>query len=88
MNLSVEVSMYPLQDGYKAMIKEFLAILDTHRNVLEFRTSNMSTRIFGDYDSVTNLLNLAMKKSIQDHGKIVFVCKYLEGDARDLSSYD
>lgn len=87
MQLSVEISMYPLQDGYKEKIKHFLEDLNASGEV-EIRTSNMSTRIFGDYDKVTDLLNSCMRRSMEEFGKIVFVCKYLEGDARQLSGYD
>lgn len=88
MNLSVELSMYPLQDGYKPMIKDFLEMLNSRADEVEIRTSNMSTRVFGDFDTVNSLLNDCMKKSMQRYGKIVFVCKYLQGDARELSGYE
>lgn len=88
MNLSVELSMYPLQNDYKPKIVTFLDYLNENANNVEIRTSNMSTRVFGDFDEVNKLLNGAMKKSMQDFGKIVFVAKYLEGDARELKNYD
>jgi len=88
MMLSVEISMYPLQDDYKPKIKDFLDDINAQATNVEIRSSNMSTRIFGDYDEVTTLLNLAMKTSMKEFGKIVFVCKYLEGDARELSGYE
>jgi len=65
MNLSVELSMYPLQDGYKPKIKDFLEMLNSHANDVEIRTSNMSTRVFGDFDAVTELLSNCMKESMQ-----------------------
>lgn len=91
MNLSVEISMYPLQDGYIPKINDFLDDINIRAvsdGDIDIRTSNMSTRVFGDYDAVSNLLTQAMKASMLKHGKIVFVCKYLQGDARDLSNYD
>ncbi len=88
MNLSVEISMYPLQDNYKAKIKDFLDHINQQAADVEIRTSNMSTRLFGEYDAVTALLNQAMQHSMKTHGKIVFVCKYLEGDARELRGYE
>ena len=88
MILSVEISMYPLQDGYKEKIKSFLDDINAQAGNVEIRSSNMSTRLFGDYDQVSGLLNKAMKSSMQQFGKIVFVCKFLEGDARQLSGYD
>lgn len=87
MHLSVEISMYPLQDGYKDKIKDFLAELNQKSEQIEIRTSNMSTRVFGEFDAVNALLNACMKESMQRYGKIVFVCKYLQGDARELSGY-
>jgi len=91
--LSVEISMYPLQENYKTKIKDFLVDLnaftnESPNNNIEIRTTNMSTRIFGEFDNVTQLLNCAMQRSMQLHGKIVFVCKYLEGDARELKDWD
>ena len=88
MKLSVELSMYPLQDDYKDKIKQFLSDLNGADFAVEIRTSNMSTRIFGDFDDVTQLLNQSMRQSMQEFGKIVFVAKYLQGDARELSGYD
>ena len=91
MNLSIEISMYPLQDGYKPKIKDFLNDLNERANEIgdiEIRSSNMSTRVFGEYSAVTQILDLAMQRSMKLYGKIVFVVKYLEGDARELTGYD
>lgn len=88
MNLSVEVSMYPLQDGYIPKIDDFLDDINQRGDGIDIRTSNMSTRLFGDYDQVSSLLGEAMKRSMQKHGKVVFVCKFIEGDARELEELD
>lgn len=88
MQLSVDISMYPLQEDYKTKIKAFLQDINSNADAVEIRTSNMSTRLFGDFQAVTDLLNAAMLESMQRYGKIVFVCKYLQGDARDLTGYD
>lgn len=91
MYLSVEISMYPLQDGYIPKIDDFLDDINTRAistGDVDIRTSNMSTRLFGEYDILSSLLSQAMKTSMQKHGKIVFVCKFLQGDARDLKNYD
>lgn len=89
MNLSVDISMYPLQEDYKTKIKDFLNKINANSgDQIEIRSSNMSTRIFGEYDAVNTLLTAAMKHSMAKYGKIVFVCKFIEGDARELRSYD
>lgn len=87
MQLSVEISMYPLQDEYKNKIKAFLDDINATDMDVEIRSSNMSTRVFGSFSDVTTLLNSAMLRSMEKFGKIVFVCKYLEGDARLLKNY-
>lgn len=88
MNVSVEISMYPLHDNYIPAIDAFLERLNQDANEVEIRTSNMSTRVFGEYQAVTSLLQASMEWSMQSHGKVVFVCKYLAGDARELEAYD
>ena len=71
-----------------AKIGEFLDDINRDAGEIEIRSSNMSTRLFGDYADVTALLDQAMLRSMQQHGKIVFVCKYLQGDARQLEGYE
>ena len=88
MYLSVEISMYPLQDGHIPKIDDFLEDINLHAENIDIRTSNMSTRLFGEYDAVSKLLIEAMQRSMQKHGKIVFVCKFIEGDARELDQLD
>jgi hypothetical protein len=88
MMLSVEISMYPLQDGYIDKIQAFLDDINQRAGNVEIRSCNMSTRLFGPFEDVTGLLNTAMMDSMQRFGKIVFVCKYLQGDARELNGYD
>ena len=80
--------MYPLQNDYKPKIKDFLETLNSNTSDIEIRMSNMSTRLFGEFDAVNNVLNTSMKESMERYGKIVFVCKYLQGDARQLSGYE
>lgn len=88
MNISVEISMYPLADNYIPPIDAFLRQLRQHENQIDIRTNNMSTRLFGDFDTVTKILNDAMKFSMQNKDKLVFVCKYLSADTRKLKDYD
>jgi hypothetical protein len=80
--------MYPLQEAYKEKIKAFLDEINQQAQDVEIISSNMSTRLFGEYNTVTHLLNASMLKSMQTYGKIVFVAKYLEGDARELKGYE
>ncbi|OCQ18172.1 hypothetical protein A7985_24840 [Pseudoalteromonas luteoviolacea] len=79
MQLSVEISKYPLNSDYIPFIKSFIERLNTHKG-LKVITNTMSTQIFGDYDDVMNVLQKEIKASYEQFGKCVFVCKFISGD--------
>jgi uncharacterized protein YqgV (UPF0045/DUF77 family) len=78
MELSVEISKYPLADDYKPAIKDFIdRLIATDGLVVECNT--MSTQVFGDYDLVMATLSTEMKRSYQQFGKAIFVYKMIPG---------
>jgi uncharacterized protein YqgV (UPF0045/DUF77 family) len=79
MKLSVEISKYPLNQDYIPFIKDFIDRLNAHEN-LSVITNTMSTQVFGDYDLVMAVLNQEIKKSYEQFGKAIFVCKFINGD--------
>ncbi|MCH8537666.1 MAG: hypothetical protein LAT66_07840 [Alkalimonas sp.] len=81
MQLSVEISKYPLADEYIGPIKAFLQQLGQQPD-LHVITNTMSTQIFGEYDVVMQALQQCMKWSFEQYGKVVFVCKFIPGDLR------
>ena len=86
--LSADVSMYPLHQDYKDKIKAFIDRIASNTQSVEIRSNNMSTRLFGEFDAVTEVLNAAMRYSMTEYGKMVFVCKFVEGDTRELKDWD
>lgn len=74
MGISVEISMYPLNEQYKTLIFKFIERLRAHKE-LEVITNNMSTRIFGDYDIVMPILQTEIKETFDDPNTIVMVLK-------------
>jgi len=76
MELSVEISKYPLADDYIPAIKSFIDRLNTVEG-LSVVTNTMSTQVFGDYDLVMNTLSQEMKRSYNEFGKAIFVCKFI-----------
>ena len=86
MNISVDISLYPLRDEFIPPIDDFIADLNTD-NTIEVQTNSMSTQIFGDYDQVMSLLQQAMKTSFEHWGKQVFVTKFLLGDTRASTGF-
>lgn len=81
MQLSVEISKYPLADDYITPIKGFIEQLNTYPD-LKVLTNTMSTQVFGDYDVVMQALQACIKWSFEHYGKVVFVCKFIYGDLR------
>ena len=79
MNITVDISMYPLDADYKPVIKAFI------RRLREFEgptlvTNQMSTQINGDFDVVTEAVNASMRETMEQQAKVVFVARYLNAD--------
>jgi hypothetical protein len=84
MKVSVDISLYPLNEDYIPAIKEFIEALPLHPDVIVTR-NDLSTQIFGDYDVVMDLIKSEIRKSWEKYGEGVFVIKYLLGDLRGLA---
>ena len=81
MQLSVEISKYPLTTEYIEPIRGFIAELNQQEG-LTVITNTMSTQIFGEYDTVMAALQRCIRWSFERYGKVTFVCKFLHGDLR------
>ncbi|MDX5405567.1 MAG: hypothetical protein LPK11_00820 [Chromatiaceae bacterium] len=81
MQLSVEMSKYPLADDYITPIKGFIEQLNQYPDI-KVLTNTMSTQLFGDYDTVMLALQACIKWSFEHYGKVVFVVKFIHGDLR------
>ena len=84
MRITVEVSLYPLNEAFVGDIREFILQLRQEAG-LEIHTNQLSTQIRGDYDDVTAALNRCMRYSMEKTGSVVFVVKYLNADL-DIST--
>lgn len=76
MEISVEISKYPLADDYIPAIKTFIERLNAIDG-LTVVTNTMSTQVFGDHVLVMNTLRDEMKLSWETFGKAIFVCKFI-----------
>ncbi|MEH6559499.1 MAG: hypothetical protein V7459_15620 [Oceanicoccus sp.] len=79
MDVSVEVSMYPLKDEYIPAIQSFIDRVNTYAE-LRVLTNTMSTQIFGEYDVLMNMMRDEMRRSYEQFGRAIFVCKFIQGD--------
>lgn len=81
MKVSVEISKYPLTSDYIEPIQGFIDELNKEQQ-MQVLTNTMSTQLFGDYDVVMVALQRCIRWSFERYGKVVFVCKFINGDLR------
>lgn len=63
MDISVDLTLSPLQDDYEKYIVDFIKVLrDSEFTVLE---NPLSTQIYGDYDTLMPFLNKEIKRSFE-----------------------
>lgn len=80
MQISVEISLYPLDQEYIPVIQDFIDRLKAHRQ-LNVLVNTMSTQVFGDYSEVLQILAQEMQTTHRHHcPKAPFVIKVLNGD--------
>ena len=79
MKLTVELSLYPLQEEYIPIIQAFIEAMGEHGD-LTIVTNAMSTQICGDYDRIFALIRQELKASYDRFGKQVLVCKFIPGE--------
>ncbi|MGH1388275.1 hypothetical protein, partial [Kordia sp.] len=69
MNISVELTLTPLQDDFETPIINFIKKLRTSEyTVLE---NPLSTQIYGDYDGIMKLLTAEVKTAFENEKNIL-----------------
>ncbi len=81
MQVSVEMSLYPLAENYLDTIKDFIERLNQHSE-LTILTNTMSTQVFGEMQDVMRLLGEEMELLFQNVPSNVLVCKFINKDLR------
>lgn len=76
MNITADISMYPLDADYKPAIKDFIRRLRS-RPGLTLVTNQLSTQVTGEFDAVTGAVNDCMRESMDGDTRVVFVARYL-----------
>lgn len=80
MNISIDISYYPLQEEFIPHILDFIDRINQHEE-LEAETNGMSTQIFGEYKYVMNAITQEIEKSFAlPHS--VFVLKIINADLK------
>lgn len=85
MKISVELTLTPLQDNYEPTIIAFIKSLRNSKlTVLE---NPLSTQIFGDYDTVMEILNKEMKVALEAIDAGLMYIKIVKTDRSDYEPH-
>ncbi len=82
MNISAELSLYPLDADYKPVIIDYIEALKQYEG-LEIRTHALSTEVFGDYATVMAAVQEATKAVFESSAAVILVARYLNRDRRE-----
>ena len=82
MQLSVEISLYPLREEYIPIIIDFIHRMQGYDEI-EMERCTTSTQLFGDYDRLMTILASELRYSWEHHGRSVLVAKFLCGDVSE-----
>ncbi len=83
MEISIELTFSPLQDDYEAHIITFIKRL--RASGLKIIENALATQIFGDYDTVMDVLHKEMKRSFEEIGIGLFYIKLVKTDRSEYA---
>jgi len=81
MQISVELTFSPLQDDFEDHIIGFIKKL--RASGLTILENSLSTQVFGDYDTVMNILNSEIKTAFELMDKGLLYMKIVKSDRSD-----
>lgn len=85
MNISVELTLTPLQDNFEPAIINFIKKLRlSGLTVLE---NPLSTQVFGEYDVVMKVLQKEMKTALEAIDKGLLYMKIVKSDRSDYEPH-
>lgn len=84
MDISVELTFSPLQNDYESHIITFIQRL--RASGLTLIENPLATQVYGDYDTVMNVLNKEMKRSFTEIGIGLFYIKLVKTDRSDYAA--
>ena len=81
MDVSVELTLLPLQDDFETPIKDFIKRL--RQSPFTVMENPLSTQVYGDYDAVMALLSAEIKTSFANQPHIVANLKVVKSNRSD-----
>ena len=85
MKISVELTLTPLQDDFETPIIHFIKKL--RASGLTVLENPLSTQVYGDYDTVMNLLQAEIKGAFMDLDNVVLGMKIVKSDRSDYEPH-
>ena len=83
MEISVDISLYPLQEGFEGPILAFIAALEKETTV-EVVRNELSTQVHGDYKTIMQLLEKEIMSVFHAIPDSVFVIKIVGNNRRGI----
>jgi len=83
MQISIDISMYPLQKDFEAPILAFIAQLEKVESV-EVVRNELSTQVHGEYKTIMTLLEQEMFEVFTHIPDSIFVIKFIGNNRRGM----
>ena len=83
MEISVDISMYPLQKDFEAPILVFIEMLEKEASI-EVVRNELSTQVHGDYKTIMALLEKEMFSVFTEIPDSIFVMKFIGNNRRGI----
>jgi len=83
MEISVDISLYPLQEGYEKPILAFIAALEKEQSVDVVR-NELSTQVHGEYHTIMQLLEKEILSVFDEIPHSIFVMKLVGNNRKGI----
>lgn len=84
MQISVELTLTPLQDDFEGPIKAFIQKIRTSGLII--MENPLSTHIYGEYDRVMEFLTEEVREAFQASDHILLTMKIVKGNRSDYAA--
>ena len=85
LNISVELTLTPLQDDFEPAIIDFIKAL--RASGLKVLENPLSTQVYGEYDKVMAVLQKEMKTALEAVDKGLLYIKIVKSDRHDYEPH-
>lgn len=84
MNISVELTLTPIQDDFEPAIINFIKSL--RASGLTIKENPLSTQVYGDYEEVMALMNKEIKTAFEAIDRGLMYMKIVKSDRSDYAA--